>query len=203
MADPGQRAISEIRILGCTKAPAAPKCCTPQEPPALLAPKEPNPVTIAHNSHVLVVVAVVDAPAVAPALAQGCLPALAVHVVQEDGPTPLAEGHGSWQGDGMATAQLATHHVGIHDVPVVVADRPPGAVVEDLHSALAPAGPVGETDLWEEGNREVQYRDRVTQGHRDRVTQGHRDTGTQSQRHSGTQEHRDMGTQGHRDAGTR
>lgn len=119
-----------------------------------LPPKEPNLITIAHNSHILVVVAVVDAPAVAPALAQGSLPALAVHVVQEDGPTPLAEGHGGWEGDGMATAQLATHHVGIHNVPVIVTDCPPGAIVEDLHSPLAPAGPVGETDLWEGGSRE-------------------------------------------------
>lgn len=152
MADPGQRNRLCDTTLGL---PAAPKSCTPQEPPALLAPREPNLVTVAHNSHVLVVVAVVDAPAMAPALAQGCLPALAVHVVQEDGPTPLAEGHGGQEGDGMATAQLATHHVGVHDVPVIVADRPPGAVVEDLHSPLAPAGPVGETDLWEDGNREV------------------------------------------------
>lgn len=91
----------------------------------------------------------------APALAQGCLPALAVHIVQEDGPTPLAEGHGSWEGDGMATAQLATHHIGIHNVPVIITDCPPGAVVEDLHSPLAPAGPIGETDLWEGGDREV------------------------------------------------
>lgn len=126
-----------------------------RHPPVLLAPEEPSLITVAYDSHVLIVVAVVDAPAVAPALAQGCLPALAVHVVQEDGSAPLAEGHGGREGDGVTAAQLATHHVGIHNVPVVIADRPPGAVVEDLHSPLAPAGPVGEPYLWKDGQREV------------------------------------------------
>lgn len=148
LADPGQKNM----LHQCSCSPQALHSTgTPRSP---LPPKEPNLVTIAHNSHILVVVAVVDAPAVAPAFAQGCLPALAVHVVQEDGPTPLAEGHGSREGDGVATAQLATHHVGIHDVPVVVTHCPPGAVVEDLHPPLAPAGPVGQTDLCEGGDRQ-------------------------------------------------
>lgn len=121
--------------------------------PALLVPEEPSLITIAHNSHVLVVIAVVDAPAMAPALAQGRLPALAVHIVQEDGSAPLAEGHGGREGDGVATAQLATHHVGVHDVPVVIADCPPGAIVEDLHAPLAPAGPIGKSNLWKDGHR--------------------------------------------------
>lgn len=128
---------------------------TAGSPPALLAPKEPSLITVAYDGHVLVVVAVVDAPAMAPALAQGCLPALAVHVVQEDGSAPLAEGHGSREGDGVAAAQLATHHVGIHNVPVIIADCPPGAIVEDFHSALAPAGPVGKPYLCKDGQREV------------------------------------------------
>jgi len=143
-----------------------PGLAAPQAPPRSSRPQEPSPVTVAYDSHVLVVVAVVDAPAVAPALAQGCLLALAVHVVQEDGSAPLAEGHGSREGDSVAAAQLATHHVGIHNVPVVIADRPPGAVVEDLHSPLAPAGPIGEPYLWEHGQREV--RQQVTSPRRDR-----------------------------------
>lgn len=127
----------------------------PQAPRAPLAPEEPSPVTITHDAHVLVVVAVVDAPAVAPALAQRRLPALAVHVVQEDGPAALPEGHGRRQGDGVAAAQLAAHHVGVHDVPVVVAHRAPRAVVEDLQAALAAAGPVGQAQLCEDGHSEV------------------------------------------------
>lgn len=117
----------------------------------MLALREPSLITIADDSHVLVVVAVVDAPSVAPALAQCRLLALAVHVVQEDGPAPLAEGHGCRHGDGVAAAQLATHHVGVYDVPVVVAHRAPGSVVEDLHAALAPAGPVGQAQLCKDG----------------------------------------------------
>lgn len=133
--------------MGSPKVSADTRTCSTAGTPLLSSPPR-NLLTVAYNSHVLVVVAVVDAPAVAPALAQGCLPALAVHVVQEDGSTPLAEGHGGREDDGVAAAQLATHHVGIHNVPVVVADRPPGAIVEDLHSPLAPAGPVGEPYLW-------------------------------------------------------
>lgn len=94
----------------------------------------------------------------APALAQGHLPALAVHVVQEDGSAPLAEGQGRRQGDGVAAAQLATHDVGIHEVPVVIAHCPPGTVVEDLHSALAPAGPIGEANLCKDGHKEAPRR---------------------------------------------
>lgn len=91
----------------------------------------------------------------APALAQRRLPALAVHVVQEDGPAALPEGHGRRQGDGVAAAQLAAHHVGVHDVPVVVAHRAPQAVVQDLQAALAAAGPVGQAQLCEDGHSEV------------------------------------------------
>lgn len=117
----------------------------------MLALREPSLITIADHSHVLVVVAVVDAPSVAPALAQCRLLALAVHVVQEDGPTPLPEGHGCRQGDGMAAAQLPTHNVGIYDVPVIVTHCAPRAVVEDLHAALAPAGPVGQAQFCKDG----------------------------------------------------
>lgn len=102
---------------------------------------EPKLFTITCDSHILIVVAVVDAPSVASALTQGCLPPLAVHIIQEDGPAPLAKGEGSWHGDSMAATQLATHHIGIHDVPVIITYCAPGAIVEDLHTPLAAALP--------------------------------------------------------------
>lgn len=87
-------------------------------------------------------VAVVDAPSVAAALTEGRLSSLAVHIIQEYGPPSLAKEQGGRHGNSMATAQLATHHVGVHDVPVIVAHGAPSVVVEDLHAALASAAPI-------------------------------------------------------------
>ena len=73
--------------------------------------------------------AVVHAPAPAAALAQGGFLPAALHVVQQDGASALAEGEGPGHGQRQAAAQLTTHHIGVHHVPVVVADTAPGAPV--------------------------------------------------------------------------
>lgn len=94
-------------------------------------------------------VAVVDVPAKAVALAQLALVAFAVYVIQKDEARALSKVGAAAHGHGHAAVQLLTHHVGIHHVPVVVAHRSPRAVVEHLHPALAPVAPVHQLYLGE------------------------------------------------------
>lgn len=94
-------------------------------------------------------VAVVDSPAEAVALAQLALVPFAVHVVQEDEPRPLSKERAAAHRHSHAAVQLLTHHVGIHHVPVVVTHRSPRAVVEYLHPALTPIAPIRQLYLGE------------------------------------------------------
>lgn len=96
-------------------------------------------LTIAQDSHVLIVKAVVDAPASAAALAQRSFLPSAFNVVQQDGASTLAKGEGPRHRQRQTTAQLTTHHISVHHVPVIVADTAPGAAMQDLQAPLAPA----------------------------------------------------------------
>lgn len=88
-----------------------------QHPPNLKLNKG---FTSAGNTHVLIVVAVVDAPAQTTALAQVCFASSAVHIIQQDEPCALSEMRAAAHRHSHSAAQLLTHHVGIHHVPVVV-----------------------------------------------------------------------------------
>lgn len=88
-----------------------------QHPPNL---KLNEGFTSAGNTHILVVVAVVDAPAQTTALAQVCFTSSAVHIIQQDEPCALSEVRAAAHRHSHSAAQLLTHHVGVHHVPVVV-----------------------------------------------------------------------------------
>ena len=49
--------------------------------------------------------------------------------------------------EGFSTAQLPAHHVGIIQVPAVITDGAPGALVKDLHSPGAGTAPVHQAEL--------------------------------------------------------
>ncbi|KAG8509103.1 Antigen WC1.1, partial [Galemys pyrenaicus] len=49
--------------------------------------------------------------------------------------------------EGLPTAQLSAHHVGIRQVPAVITDGAPGALVKDLHSAGAAMASVHQAEL--------------------------------------------------------
>lgn len=95
-------------------------------------------VTSAGNTHILVVVTVVDAPAQTVALAELGFISSAVHIIQQDEPRALSKVRATAHRHSHATVQLLTHHVGIHHVPVIVTHRAPCAVVAHLHPALTP-----------------------------------------------------------------
>lgn len=77
-------------------------------------------LTSAGNSHILIVVTVVDTPWQTSALAEVCFITSAVHIIQLYGPCALSKlGAGAYC-HSHATAQLPAHHVGIHHVPFVV-----------------------------------------------------------------------------------
>ena len=59
-------------------------------------------------------------------------------------PVPKEEETGT---EGFSTAQLPAHHAGIVQVPAVITDGAPGALVKDLHSPRAATTSVRQADL--------------------------------------------------------
>lgn len=108
-------------------------------------------LTITQDGHILIVKAVVDSPATAATLAQSSFLSTALHVVQEDGASALTKGEGSWHRQCQATAQLTTHHIGVHHVPVIVTDTAPGAAMQDLQAPPAAAWTPHQPQLCREG----------------------------------------------------
>lgn len=114
--------------------------CTRPGPVHRLPPVgRPGAPTCAERSRVLVVAAVVHAPAQAQAGCQAGLAAFTVHVVQQDVSGAKAEEGVSGGGQGLPAAQLAADHGGVWQPPVIVAHSAPQASVQDLHSALTGA----------------------------------------------------------------
>lgn len=135
--------------LDCSSAMPVPSFVHTTLLPAL--PGHRSLLTIAQDSHIFVVEAVVDAPASAAALAQRSFLPATLHVVQQDGASALAEGEGPRHGQCQAAAQLSTHHVGIHHIPVIVTDAAPGAAVQDLQAPPAAARAPHQPQLCGEG----------------------------------------------------
>ena len=106
------------------------------------------------DAGVLVVSAVVGAPAQTVAARQHELVAGAVHVVQEDLSAAVAEVGVAERRRGPAALDLPAHHLGVLQAPVVVAHRAPAAPVVHLHAALAAVPPPHQLDgavAWREG----------------------------------------------------
>lgn len=93
-------------------------------------------VTSTGHTHILIVVTVVDAPALTVALAELRFISSAVHVVQQDESCTLPKVRAAAHRHSHPTVQLLTHHIGIQHVPVIVTHRAPCAVVVHLHPAL-------------------------------------------------------------------
>lgn len=127
------------------RASARPGYPKPHLPPPKRAPHDlscmmtdPGGVpTSTDDAGVLVVAAVVPPPAQVEAVGQARLAAGAPHVVQQHGPAAEPEKTEDGGGDGGTAAQLAAHHLGVGEVPVVVADGAPGAAVPHLHPPAA------------------------------------------------------------------
>ena len=78
-----------------------------------------------------------------------------VHIVQPDGPWSCPEVSRPQGTEGFSTAQLPAHHVSIVQVPAVITDGAPGALVKDLHSPGAASTPIHQAELsaaWGERN---------------------------------------------------
>jgi len=104
------------------------------------------PSTCADDPSILVVPAVMDAPAEAVAGGEEGLATVAVDVIQEDVPSAVAEIGVALVFQGLAAAHLLAHHAGVAQPPVVVADGAPVPAVEDLNPASAGVGPAHQTD---------------------------------------------------------
>lgn len=104
------------------------------------------PRTCADHPSILVVAAVMDAPAQAVAGRQEGLAAVAVDVVQEDTSCSIAKIGIAFVIQGLPTAQLLADHAGIAQAPVIIAHGAPVPTVEDLHPALAGVGAAHQAD---------------------------------------------------------
>lgn len=72
----------------------------------------------------------------------------AVHVVQPDEVSSLPEVSRDRGMEGFSTTQLSAHHARIVQVPAVITDGAPGALVKDLHSAGTGTTPGHQAELW-------------------------------------------------------
>ena len=111
--------------------------------------------TWADDPSILLVSAVVLPPAPGRARPHMGLISSAVQVIQPDGPWPCPEVSRPRGIDSWSTVQLPAHHVGIVQVPAVITDGAPGALVKDLHSPGAGTTPVYQAKLsavWGERN---------------------------------------------------
>ena len=111
--------------------------------------------TWADDSCILAMIAVVLPPAPGRAHPHVGLLSCALHVAQPNGPWSRPKGRRSSGFEGFSTAQLSAHHAGIVQVPAVITDGAPGAMVKDLHSPGAGTPPVHEAELsatWGERN---------------------------------------------------
>ena len=70
-----------------------------------------------------------------------------VQVVQPDGPWSCPKVSRPRGNEGFSTAQLPAHHAGIVQVPAVITDGAPGALVKDLHSPGAETSSVHQAEL--------------------------------------------------------
>lgn len=117
----------------------------------------PPSLTITQDRHIFIVEAVVDAPAPAATLAQRSFLPPALHVIQENGASALAKGEGPRYWQCQATAQLTTHHVGIHNVPVIIANTAPGTAVHDLQAPSAAAWAPYQPQFCKKGHKPVRW----------------------------------------------
>ena len=114
--------------------------------------------TWADDSRILLVSAVVPPPAPGRASPHLGFISCAVHVVQPDGTWSHPEVSRPRGIEGFSTAQLPAHHASIIQVPAVITDGAPGALVKDLHSPGAGTAPVHQAELsavWGETNGTV------------------------------------------------
>lgn len=96
-------------------------------------------------------------PSQVKAVGQLSLCANAIHVVQKDGPTAVAEvaQHGS--PNGCAAAHLAAYNLCVGVIPVIITNGSPEVPIKDFHSTLAAAVPVGQAyaaTCWSEWEKE-------------------------------------------------
>ena len=111
--------------------------------------------TWADDSCIVLMAAVVHSPAPGRALPHMGFLSSAVQCVQQDGPWSCPKVSRPHDIEGSSTAQLPAHHAGIVQVPAIITDGAPGALVKDLHSPGAGTSSVHQAELsavWGERN---------------------------------------------------
>ena len=125
-------------------------------PPSSKAPPLPQPVDSAQRRPEQTTPRVLLVSAVVPPPASGRAPPhVGLISIRPDGPWSHPEVSRPRGIEGFSTAQLPAHHVGIVQVPTVITDGAPGALVKDLHSPGAGTAPVHQAELsavWGERN---------------------------------------------------
>ena len=132
----------------------------PPGPSPPLACGQCGVLTWADDPSILLVSAVVPPPPPGRAPPHMGLLSCAVQVVQPDWAWSCPEVSRPRGTAGFSTAQLPAHHVGIVQVPVVITDGAPGALVKDLHSPGTGTAPIHQAELstvWRERNGTMRH----------------------------------------------
>ena len=139
-------------VVSVLSSPPVPYCPSDQTPAFLELSILPaggqwTDHTWADDSCILAMITVVLPPALGRAPPHVGLLSCALHVVQPNGPWSCPKGGRDSDIEGFSTALLSAHHAGIVQVPAVITDGTPGALVKDLHSPGTGTASVHQAEL--------------------------------------------------------
>ena len=82
---------------------------------------------------------------------------ITVHLVQQDGPRSFPKMSRASCVNGHSAAQLLAHHVGVTQVPAVITDCAPGALVVDLYSPSTATASICQAKLTAPWKGKIKY----------------------------------------------
>lgn len=115
-------------------------------------------LTWADNSCILLMPAVMPPPAMGMALPNTRFFSITVHLIQPDGPCSFPKMSRTDGINGPSTAQLFAHHVGIIQVPAVITDGAPGALMIDLYSPSTTPASIYQAKLTTPCKEKIKYK---------------------------------------------
>lgn len=114
-------------------------------------------LTWADNACILLMPTILPPPAMWMALWNTRFFSITVHLVQPDGPCSFPKMSRTSGVNGHSTAQLSAHHMGIPQVPAVITDGAPRALMIDLYSPSTATTSIYQTNLTTLWKERIEY----------------------------------------------
>ena len=108
---------------------------------------QPTLCSDTHHSCIFAVSTIVNSNTEMGAVSQACLTPSAGHVVIVDGTTALAKEGSCKCRCGSAVTELTAHHIGISNVPKVIAHSAPFSIVVHFNTTLICSGTAHQADI--------------------------------------------------------